>query len=76
MGKLIPIESSRSGKALRERDRFLRNHPELKPLQREIDEMLRKAGSTHNRLVMIRNLMMDSLLEMNDRLQSVVGNRG
>jgi hypothetical protein len=74
MGKLIPIESSRSARALRERDRFLGKHPELRPLQHQIDEMLRKAGSRHNRLVMIRNLMMDSFLDLNDRLQSMVGN--
>jgi hypothetical protein len=75
MGKVIRIESSRSAKALRERDGFLAKHPELKPFQREIDEMLRKAGSRHNRLVMIRNLMMDSFQDLNDRLQSMVGNR-
>jgi len=75
MGEVIRIESSRSAKALKERDRFLCKHPELKPLQREVDYMLRKAGSTHNRLVMIHNLMMDSLLDLNDRLQSVAGNR-
>jgi hypothetical protein len=75
MGEVIRIESSRSAKALKERDRFLGKHPELKPLQREVDDMLRKAGSTHNRLVMIRNLMMDSFLDLNDRLQSVAGNR-
>ncbi len=75
MGKVIRIESSRSAKALRERDSFLASHPELKPFQREIDEMLRKAGSRHNRLVMIRNLMMDSFQDLNDRLQSMVGNR-
>ncbi len=75
MGKVISIDSSRSAKALRERDRFLADHPELKPLQREIDEMLRKAGSRHNRLVMIRNLMMDSFFDLNDKLQSMVGNR-
>jgi hypothetical protein len=74
MGQVISIESSRSARALRERDRFLANHPELKPLQLQIDEMLRKAGSRHNRLVMIRNLMMDSFLYLNDRLQSMVGN--
>jgi hypothetical protein len=74
VAKVIPIESSRSAKALGERDRFLVKHPELKPLQRDIDEMLRKAGSRHNRLVMIRNLMMDSFLDLNERLQSVVGN--
>lgn len=75
MGKVIRIESSRSAMALRERDSFLAKHPELKPLQREIDEMLRKAGSRHNRLVMIRNLMMDSFFDLNDRLQSMVGDR-
>jgi hypothetical protein len=75
MGEVIRIESSRSAKALKERDRFLANHPELKPLQRDVDDMLRKAGSTHNRLVMIRNLMMDSFLDLNDRLQSMAGNR-
>ena len=75
MGKVISIESSRYAKALKERNQFLRNHPELAPLQREIDEKLKKAGSTHNRLVIIRNLMMDSFLEMDEMLQSLVGNR-
>jgi hypothetical protein len=75
MGEVIRIESSRSARTLKERDCFLSKHPELKPLQREVDDMLRKAGTTHNRLVMIHNLMMDSLLDLNDRLQSVAGNR-
>jgi hypothetical protein len=75
MGEVIRIDSSRSARALKERDLFLSKHPELKPLQREVDDMLRKAGSRHNRLVMIRNLMMDSFLDLNDRLQSMAGNR-
>ncbi len=75
MGKVIRIESSRSAKALKRRDSFLNKHPELRPLQHEIDEMLRKAGSRHNRLVLIHNLMMDSFLDLKDRLRSVVGNR-
>ncbi|MGB6065050.1 MAG: hypothetical protein WBG50_09590 [Desulfomonilaceae bacterium] len=75
MGKVIRIESSRSAKALKQRDSFLDKHPELRPLQHEIDETLRKSGSRHNRLVLIHNLMMDSFLDMNDRLQSVVGDR-
>jgi ribosomal protein S24E len=75
VAKVIPIESSRYAKALKRRDLFLKSHPELVPLQREIDEKLRKAGSLHNRLVIIRNLMMDSFLEMDEKLQALVSNR-
>jgi hypothetical protein len=62
VAKVIPIESSRYAKALKRRDLFLKSHPELVPLQREIDEKL-------------RNLMMDSFLEMDEKLQALVSNR-
>lgn len=73
MAHLAVIRNERHAKALRARDRFLKLHPELRGFQRRIDETLRKAGSDHNRLVLIHNWMMDSFFELFGKLQTVVG---
>ena len=69
------VESDVHARALQERDRFLREHPEMKTLQEKIDRNLDKAHSRHNRLVTIQNLMMDAFLELDRKLQSVRGAR-
>lgn len=47
--------------AVEKRDLFLEEHPELLPLQEEINEVLRKAGSSHhNRQVALQTMMLES----------------
>jgi hypothetical protein len=69
MAHLFSVKNDNQVDALLERDLFLREHPELREFQRKIDERLRRAGSTHNRLVVIYEMMMDSFMELNTKLQ-------
>lgn len=68
MAHLFSIKNDQQAEALMERDRFLREHPELRDFQRKIDERLRRAGSAHNRRVVIYEMMMDSFWELNAKL--------
>jgi hypothetical protein len=69
MAHLFSIKKDIQAEALKERDNFLREHPELREFQRKIDDRLRRAGSAHNRLVVIYEMMMDSFRELNARLR-------
>jgi hypothetical protein len=69
MAHLFSIRNDKQAIALEERDHFLREHPELREFQRKIDDRLRRAGSAHNRFVVIYEMIMDSFLELNARLQ-------
>ncbi len=71
MAHLFSVKDDKQAEALLERDLFLREHPELTEFQRKIDERLRGAGSAHNRLVMIYEMMMDSFMELNAKLQEM-----
>ncbi|MBI4963004.1 MAG: DUF3135 domain-containing protein [Desulfomonile tiedjei] len=76
MAHLSIIKTEQHAKALNARDRFLKSHPGLRPFQRKIDERLKKAGSDHNRLVVIHNWMMDSFFELNRQLHRLAGEQG
>lgn len=75
MAHLFEVNNERHARALKERDRFLSTHPELRGLQKRIDERLKGAATGHNRLVLIHDLMMDSFLEMDRKLQVLLGTR-
>ncbi|HMK36098.1 MAG TPA: hypothetical protein VK463_13580 [Desulfomonilaceae bacterium] len=72
MGNVISMRSDEYYEALERREVFLSKHPELRPLQRKIDESLKKADTQQNRLVIMRELMMDSLNEMTESLNSMI----
>ena len=75
MPHLSPIKTRQHAQALKERDQFLSDHPELRDLQKVIDERLEKASSDHNRLIVIHDLMMDALRRLDEKLQSLVCSR-
>ena len=50
--------------AVAERDSFLAEHPELQPLQEEIERRLRGAGSVENRIAILRFMMDEKLFEL------------
>jgi hypothetical protein len=54
--------------AIKERNEYLRLHPELKELQSNIDFQLNNAGSKHNRLVVMRRMLNDSLTKLQKAL--------
>jgi hypothetical protein len=51
-------------KAVKARDCFLAEHPELISFQKEIQRRLRCAGSMENRMTILRSMMEDKLLEL------------
>ncbi|MBI5572414.1 MAG: DUF3135 domain-containing protein [Desulfomonile tiedjei] len=73
MDHLSSVRSPQHAEALKERDRFLFAHPELANLQKQIDRRLKGATTEHNRLVLIHRLMMDSFIELDEKLQYLMG---
>jgi hypothetical protein len=71
MPHLSTIKSDEHAKALLERDQFLLDHPELLSLQEKIDDRLKKADSTQNRLVVIHDLMMESFFKLDKQLKTL-----
>ncbi len=55
--------------ALAERALFLDKHPEYKPLQRDINALLDKAGSPENRMTILAVLMEAKLIELHEKLR-------
>ena len=54
-----------------ELNKFLEENPHLKELQKEIEEKLDKAGSDHNRMVVIQEMMMESLRDLGDNFKKL-----
>ena len=75
MARLASVSSEEHANALKERDLFLDHHPELRVLQKEIDDRLEKATTDHNRLIVIKELMMESFLKMDRKLQQLAAAR-
>jgi len=57
--------------ALAEKALFLEKYPQYKPFQREIDEMLEKAGSPENRMAVLAMLMEVKLIDLHDQLKQL-----
>lgn len=49
--------------------RLLEERPQLQALQGEINQRLRNAGSQHNRLVVISQMMLEKFAELNGELR-------
>jgi len=54
----------------KEIEALIKERPELRELQDEINEVMNKVGSTHNRNAAINALMMEKFHELNKVLQS------
>lgn len=54
------------------REAFLEKNSHLKEFQNEIDNTLRKAGSQHNRNVVIQKIMIDSVQELKKQLEDLL----
>jgi hypothetical protein len=50
--------------AIEARNRFLAEHPELTPFQKEIERRLGCAGSIENRITVLRSMMHEGLFEL------------
>ncbi len=57
--------------ALAERDRFLERFPQYREYQRQIDDMLDRAGSSENRMAVLALLMEAKLIEMHDQFKDL-----
>ncbi len=60
-------------KAVEEREKFLEEHPELRPLQEEIERRTKNAGTPENRMAIIEEMMMEKVRELQDRLMALRG---
>jgi hypothetical protein len=54
--------------ALRARDSFLRDHPELMGLQEEIDRLMERAGTRENRMAVLQIIMGAKLQELQQEM--------
>ncbi|MCK4304758.1 MAG: hypothetical protein KAY24_11025 [Candidatus Eisenbacteria sp.] len=50
------------------RNQFLKEHPELQPLQDEINLLLQKMGSSENRMAVLDSMMRERVLELKRHL--------
>ena len=58
--------------ALKKREEWLKNHPNMKDLQEEIDIELKKAGkSTKNRIAALHRLMTMEVMKMNKTFKEI-----
>ena len=57
--------------ALADRARFLERYPQYREYQRQIDDMLDRAGSPENRMAVLALLMEAKLIEMHDQLKDL-----
>jgi hypothetical protein len=65
------VDQDKLAEYLQKRDELLQSNPELQELQDVIDETLAHAGSENNRLVLTRQLMLDSLNLLRSKLEEL-----
>ncbi len=58
-------------KAVEARDRFLAEHPELQPLQDEINRLTKNMDSPQNRMAVLDAMMQERIRELQHRLQEL-----
>lgn len=54
--------------AIKRRNQFIQEHPELRLFQKYIDDTLNKAGNQHNRMAVLEALIIDKRLELHAEL--------
>lgn len=47
-------------------NKLLDEHPEYKPFQAEIQSKLKNAGNSHNRMVILKQMMSDRLIKLQE----------
>jgi len=57
-------------KAKQDLNQFLREHPELQPLQDRVDRVLNQAGNQQNRIAILSHLLSNSLKDLTEALAS------
>ncbi len=57
--------------ALSERERFLKKYPNYYAFQREIDQILDKAGSSESRMTVLAILVESKLIELHHQLKKL-----
>lgn len=55
-----------------ELNRFLEEHPHLKPFQAKLDSQLNNAGSNHNRMVILKSMLFSKLYELERALNNLI----
>ena len=65
------MDSKKIFELKQEIQRLLKERPEYIPLQKKIEERMKGAINQNNRLTIIRDMMMDSFMEMNESLKQL-----
>jgi len=61
--------NERLRRALAEQERFLKQNPQLRAFQAEIDRLLDRSGDAHGRMAVLATLMQGKLLEMQNQFK-------
>ncbi len=62
---------SKVQEAIKTRDKFLEEHPELKGFQREIEKELRKAVSWKNKAAVLKTMMDEQMWKLKKELMKI-----
>ena len=68
------MDSEKIWELKQEINKLLTERPEYIPFQKRIDEMLKGAGSQHNRMILIKEMMFEKVNELNEQLQILSSN--
>lgn len=65
------VDPSKVWELQRKLNEFLEEHPELREYQDKITKTLQGAGSSHNRLVLLRQMMVEKTMEIQEKFQEI-----
>lgn len=65
------VNQEKLAELIKRRDELLQENPKLQELQKKIDETVSTAGSENNRLVLTRELMLDSMRLLKTQLDEL-----
>ena len=62
------LHSNKLYELIKARDALIKERPELEALQIELERRLRGAGTTHNRCLIIKQMMMESMNRLSEEM--------
>jgi aspartate ammonia-lyase len=71
MNNVKELNNSKLNEMIIRRDELLKEKPELAELQFKINDILAGAGTQQNKNILLRNLMLDSMNELREKLDDL-----
>ena len=71
MTNIKELNTNKLNEMLIRRDELLKEKPELMELQFKINDILAGAGTQQNKNILLKNLMIDSMMELKDKLDDL-----